>query len=274
MIAFTVISIILILSIIIENLCIFTTHIKLAHKNCPSELETKKIAFISDLHINKSLFSAKRVVRIIKAQRPDYIFISGDFVSRHIKDISLAEQVLNELCKIARVYACVGNHELDLNNDLYRQLCNAFEESGAVLLDDKSEMLFENTHIYGVSCKRECYVNQNGRYTNLAQYNLEDMQNAIPKNQGFSIVLAHNPLFFEAYEKWGADIALCGHIHGGSVRIPFLCGLLSPERKFFPKYSSGKYTKNNTVMFVGRGIAKPRIFCPKHIVMINFSKSE
>lgn len=274
MIAFTVISIILLLIIITENLYIFTTHIKLAHKNCPSELETKKIAFVSDLHINKSLHSAMRVVRIINAQKPDYIFISGDFVSRHIKDISLAEQVLNELCKIARVYACVGNHELDLNNDLYRQLCNAFEKSGAVLLDDKSEMLLENTHIYGVSCKRECYVNQNGGYSNLAQYNLEDMQNAIPKNQGFSIVLAHNPLFFEAYEKWGADIVLCGHIHGGSVRIPFLCGLLSPERKFFPKYSSGKYTKNNTVMFVGRGIAKPRIFCPKHIVMINFSKSE
>lgn len=98
------------------------------------------------------------------------------------------------------------------------------------------------------------------------------MEDCLGKSEGFTLLLAHNPLFFETYVKWGADVVLCGHIHGGSVRIPFVCGLLSPERKLFPKFSSGIYTKNKTTMLVSRGLAKFRIFSPKHIIFLSISK--
>lgn len=274
MTVFIIVSIILLCCIIAENICIFITHTKITHKNCPCELENKRIAFVSDLHINKSAKTAMRAVKKIKAQNPDVIFIAGDFVSRHIKNIDLTKQVLRELSSICRVYISIGNHELDLSEDLFLQLCKAFEESGVILLDNSHEKLSESAYIYGISCRRECYTNPNGGYSNLYKYTEKDMNQAVGEKSEFSIVLAHNPLFFETYETWGADIVLSGHIHGGSVRIPFLCGLLSPERKFFPKYSSGIYRIKDSVMFVGRGIAKPRIFSPKHIVILNFSKSE
>lgn len=79
---------------------------------------------------------------------------------------------------------------------------------------------------------------------------------------GCTVLLAHNPLLLDSYTGWGADLVLCGHVHGGLVRLPFLGGVLSPERKFFPKYDKGLYEKDGTKMYVSGGIGKPRLCNP------------
>ena len=38
----------------------------------------------------------------------------------------------------------------------------------------------------------------------------------------FSILLAHNPVYFAQYAAWGADLTLSGHLHGGIIRIPLI----------------------------------------------------
>ncbi len=53
-------------------------------------------------------------------------------------------------------------------------------------------------------------------------------------------MLAHNPKFFEYYAKWGADLVLSGHVHGGLMRIGKL-GFIGPDLHLFPKYSGGTY---------------------------------
>lgn len=89
-----------------------------------------------------------------------------------------------------------------------------------------------------------------------------------------NMLLAHNPLYFEEYAKWGVDYVFSGHVHGGIIRLPKIGGLLSPERKFFPKHSFGEYTKDNTKMFVSKGLGgsavKVRINCRPEIVSIKF----
>jgi predicted MPP superfamily phosphohydrolase len=65
------------------------------------------------------------------------------------------------------------------------------------------------------------------------------------------------------------DLVLSGHVHGGCVRLPLIGGVLSPERKFFPKYSLGKYTEKNTTMIVTSGLGKFRLFNPPEIVVID-----
>ena len=54
----------------------------------------------------------------------------------------------------------------------------------------------------------------------------------------YNILLTHNPNFIDAYTKWGADLTLSGHIHGGMIRLPIIGGIFSPGVTFFPKYSS------------------------------------
>jgi len=38
------------------------------------------------------------------------------------------------------------------------------------------------------------------------------------------------------------------------IRIPFVGGLLSPEREFFPEYDAGKYQVNGKILIVNRGL--------------------
>jgi len=71
----------------------------------------------------------------------------------------------------------------------------------------------------------------------------------------YNILLTHNPLYADTYSNWGADLTLSGHIHGGMIRIPFVGGLLSPEREFFPEYDAGKYQVNGKILIVNRGLA-------------------
>ena len=85
------------------------------------------------------------------------------------------------------------------------------------------------------------------------------------------ILLAHSPIGFEAYAEWGADFVLSGHVHGGIVRIPVIGGILSPERRFLPKYTKGIYHFNSSVMNVSAGIGKFRVNNPSEFVCIDIA---
>ena len=88
----------------------------------------------------------------------------------------------------------------------------------------------------------------------------------------YNILLAHTPFYFEQYSNWGADLVLSGHVHGGIIRIPLLGGLLSPNRRFFPKFDLGKYENNNSIMIVNKGLGKSKVFfrvnCRPEVVRI------
>lgn len=80
------------------------------------------------------------------------------------------------------------------------------------------------------------------------------------------------------YADTGVKIALCGHAHGGQIRIPFTyIGLVAPNQGFFPKYISGQYVSDSTTMFVGKGIGNSilplRLFnCPKIVELETISE--
>ena len=69
------------------------------------------------------------------------------------------------------------------------------------------------------------------------------------------MLLAHrNTLFADVYSRLGADLTLCGHGHGGLIRLPFTDGLASTDRTFFPTYTAGFYEANGAEVFVSRGL--------------------
>ena len=62
----------------------------------------------------------------------------------------------------------------------------------------------------------------------------------------YQILLLHSPLFFEECRRWGADLTLCGHFHGGTIRLPFLGGVMTPQFQFFiPWCAAGLTEKEN-----------------------------
>ena len=89
----------------------------------------------------------------------------------------------------------------------------------------------------------------------------------------FNICLSHRPELIDIYAKYKLDFVLCGHAHGGQFRFWFIKGVLAPGQGFFPKYTSGFYTKLNTLMLVNRGLGNStipiRIFNRPELIVVN-----
>lgn len=74
------------------------------------------------------------------------------------------------------------------------------------------------------------------------------------KKDAVQILLAHNPMFAKEYADWGADITVCGHTHGGLVRIPGIGSVISPQFELFPKYDAGEFEFDGKKVYVSKGL--------------------
>ena len=224
-----------------------------------------KVLQLSDLHKKQFGKGNKRLIKKIKELSPDIIIMSGDMVSRDSGDFDGYESLLDGI-KDYRIFACFGNHETDMPAEMLERYLKISDRYGVKMLVNEFARLKNGLNIAGLAVEREYYRNSDGSYRNLKEYTIADMKKALGEHSFPVVLLAHNPLFFGVYADWGAEIIFSGHVHGGVVRFPFVKGLLSPERKLFPKYSEGTYLEKNSVMCVSRGLGKLRLFNPPEIV--------
>ncbi|WP_455539418.1 metallophosphoesterase [Terrisporobacter sp.] len=252
----------------------------LENEKIPKEFDNYTIVQISDLH-NK-LFGKENIYLLDKINEvnPDVIFITGDIIDGENKNFQVALDLLRNLTKKYKVYYIDGNHEqkalLKKYKDLYKIYFEELRNIEAIHLDnEKIKIKRGNSHInlYGLTIpfKYYKYLFDKDKNTDLDE---DFLEKNLPKinNKEYNILLAHTPLYFDEYEKWGADLILAGHVHGGVIRLPYVGGLLSPNRHFFPKYDLGKYDKNDSSMIVTKGLGGSkvlvRINCKPEIVKI------
>lgn len=230
-----------------------------------------KIAHITDLHKRRFGKNNIRLCRKIAEENPDLIIISGDIVSRKEKNFLCAEETLKFLCRIAPVYMIFGNHEQSLPDDKLKEFMEKISSTDVILLKNETitvEIRGRKLNIAGIEPEYTTYKKNNG-YKNLDIIDVSEMIRLVGnKPEGQTLLIAHNPLFAQAYSEWGADYTISGHVHGGAVRIPFThIGLLSPERKFLPKYSKGVYTIGKMKLLLSGGLGKLRLFNPPETVI-------
>ena len=60
------------------------------------------------------------------------------------------------------------------------------------------------------------------------------------------------------YSDIGTDLILCGHGHGGIVRLPGIGAVFGTHMDLFPDYTAGLYEKDGTAMVVSRGLGGSR----------------
>lgn len=229
-----------------------------------------KILHISDLHERNFGKNNSRLIRAAEKEKPDLIFITGDLVSRSETDFTKAESLLNRLCEIAPVYMVCGNHEQSLPGSVKKDFLEMVGRTKAELLINRSCTVNVNgreLNICGVQQKYNTYK-KNDSYRDLEDFTLPQMEKLLgecPEGEG-TLLLAHNPKWGKVYSEWGADYTFSGHIHGGSVRL-FGVGILSPERKFFPRYSKGVYEIGGMKLLVSAGLGKLRAFDTPELVV-------
>lgn len=252
----------LILAEIIREITTFkVTHYEIISKKLKESTGEKKIVFISDLHNYSYGKENQKLLKAIEREQPDMIFSGGDLlVGDKKKSFAPAEKFVTTLAEKFPVYCGNGNHEqrmkeeTDVYGEKYAEYKEQLVQAGVKLLENTSVSLDwdgEKVRISGLEIPLKYY----------RKFSKEKLQpEEIEKRLGeadkdtFEILLAHNPVHAETYARWGADLILSGHLHGGIVRIPFWRGAITPQARLFPKYSGGAYKIDEKTIVVSRGL--------------------
>ncbi len=218
----------------------------------PSEAKPIRILHLSDLHASACvpLKFVSEAVRLGLAERPDLICLTGDFITKHFTSFEAYAAVLKPLAAAAPVFACLGNHDGGkwAARPSYRghadhtAVRNCLAASGIkVLLNQSQELTVRDRQI---------------RLVGVGDLWAEEMRGEEAFNgkssDACTVLLMHNPDGKDAVAGFRWDLALCGHTHGGQLRLPWLGTPFAPVRDH--RYVAGLNRWRDRWIFTTRGV--------------------
>lgn len=243
------------LALDIKNRRIDVEAVPLTCPGLPQAFHLARVAVVADVHLPDQVVDISRLLSVIRMQRPDAIFLPGDLTNSYTDfDAKGLYLLARELAKIAPCFAVPGNHEQRLEREpRYRRI---LEKCGVHYMSDSHA----DWHKDGAT---------------LRLYGMGEAVPTPPKAEGQpSILLAHRPEHMPDYRRAGWDIVVCGHAHGGHVRLGD-GALFSPDQGFLPTYTHGVYKAGGTRMVVSRGLGNSsipwRINNPPHLPVLILS---
>ena len=245
-----------------------------------------RIVFLTDLHSNLQGKENEKLIQKIEEVNPDYIMCTGDMiVGRKNCDIYVAMELFEKLSKKWEIFYSLGNHEQKLLK--YPETCDTtfveyitgLKNLGIHVLDNETYTLRKGNdeiRITGITVDYKYHYKIWRKIKMEASY-IEEI-NGMPAKDKFQLLLAHNPEHLEAYAKWGADLVLSGHIHGGIMIFPHIGGVIAPSYELFPKFDFGTFREGNCQMVLSRGLGTHtinlRIFNNPEISCITLKRGE
>lgn len=239
--------------IVYSNFKLETTEYTIENPDLPKSFDGYKIVHLSDLHNAEFGKNNKNLINVIKEEKPDAVFVTGDTIDGFYTNTTIPIDLFKEVLKICDVYFIVGNHEIRSDANTYFEFLDKLSEIGVTVLKDEStyiEKSGEKFQVIGLNDASNYKANYNDNY----KEEIVKTINNLDDKESFSVLLSHHPELFDDYAKTNVDLVFSGHAHGGQFRLPFIGGLIAPEQGLFPKYDAGIFTENNTTMVVSRGL--------------------
>lgn len=247
-----------------------------------SNFDGYKILQLSDLHSREFGENNIKLINKIYKIDPDIIVCTGDMMNSTEDDGHVFINLVKKISKDYPVYYIDGNHEqlVEYNNvGVYDEFISSLKDLDVKVVKNTKIKLQKGSsyiNMYGLNIDLVYYSTKAALKESNIEYTEDNFSKTINKetfeNNKYNILLTHNPIYFEVYEKSGVDLILSGHVHGGIIRIPFKGGLLSPDQEWFPEYYHGLYTINDTNMIVSAGLGNDtvnfRIFNPFEMNLI------
>ncbi len=219
---------------------------------------TGKVVLIADTHLgiynDETLM--KKAVRVINEQKPDYVFIAGDFTYEPKKgELAKLFADLSELD--APVYAVLGNHDVEQPGPPVRdELKAALEAEGVTFMNNKR-----------VDLNGFTLLGLGDNWSGEDDLSLLDEM----KENDHVVVLTHNPDTTLKYTNDLADVTLTGHTHCGQIRIPWLYRRAIPT---FGPFDKGYTQEAHTKLYITCGLGEVglpfRLFNPAAVDVITF----
>jgi predicted MPP superfamily phosphohydrolase len=257
----------------LERHALTTEHRTVKIRNLPASFHGFTIAQLSDFHYrdyNEPYF-IQHAVQAVNRLNPDMVALTGDFITAHrIPESSsvfgdrIRSDDANDCAAILQGITCplrfcsLGNHDaVDSKGVLAalraNHLAPLYNEHFAI--DRGGDRLW----VAGVAD---------------AYYDIPNLATTLParKENEPVVLLGHEPDFADTVAHYGpVDLMLCGHTHGGQVRIPFMPALFLPAMGV--RYVEGLFQVGNGMqLYVNRGLGTMhvpfRFNCPPELTQI------
>ena len=203
----------------------------------PVDFDGFKIGFISDIHLGIGLSEELlyRAFELLHKQQADLLLMGGDYIwmppmrlarmlpvirnKRYFRpSYRLVENIFDDLANLVERYipsegclGVLGNHD----NRFGGPLCiRTFGKRDIRILKNEVEVITRGN-------KRLAVVGVDDYLTAFPKFPIKKLNNVNPDT---TILLAHNPDYvgdLASRTKLSVDLALCGHTHGGQIRLPF-----------------------------------------------------
>ena len=225
-----------------------TTDYTVTSARLPADFDGFRIVQLSDLHAAEFGKDNARLMRAVAAAQPDLIVLTGDFIEAE-DQIPVTLALARQLVPLAPVYFVSGNHDW---------------ASHAI------SALFDGLADAGVTCLRNEFVTLQRGAGSIVLAGVDDpngLADMLKPDEvaaavqaehpgAFTVLLGHRNYWVEEYPTLPVDVILCGHAHGGVVRLPGVGGLIGTDRTLFPDYTAGMFASGQYQMIVSRGLGQ------------------
>ena len=216
----------------------------------PMEFDGFRIVHLSDLHMGSTVPSEflQHVMQTVQKLAPDLVVLTGDFVHTKPDEVAELTTLLRHLQAPSGVFAVLGNHDYGANYPGDSRLLGvedvvitALERAGITVLRNDWVPITAGAHRFALMGVDELWSGQ----ASVAP--LRTVPTAYSR-----VVLCHNPDVFSFLPAQNFDLLLCGHTHGGQVRLPPFPPLLTATTN--RRLWGGLTAHEHSWVFVSRGI--------------------
>lgn len=205
----------------------------------PEAFRLARIAVVTDTHFPDAMIGADDLVRTVRLQKPDAVFLLGDLTNSYADfDEENLRRLATGLAAVAPCFAIPGNHEFRWGRE--PRYGAILRECGVTYLCDGFADWTKDgqtVRLFGMGRRRPRPFREEDRPV---------------------LALAHKPNYFSYYQSARWPLVFCGHAHGGQIRVGQKAAY-APGQGVLPSYTDGVYREDGTTMVVSRGLGNSSV---------------
>jgi predicted MPP superfamily phosphohydrolase len=256
----------------VEPMQIGVTRQRLATPKWSAE-KPLRLLHIGDIHVEYLSRREQQLNRLVRELQPDLILFSGDFVNlsnthdpRSQADI---RTIISQWTAPLGVFCVPGT---PLVEPLYRVESFTRDLPNLKLLPNQWATVTApggDLHILGMVVTHDMDKDR---------AMLQQMLTQAPAGDGLRLMLFHPPDVAPEVDAAGFDLYLCGHTHGGQIRLPFIGAVFSSSH-LGQQFIMGRYIlPQGMTLYTSRGVGmeglgapRARFLCPPEIILWEIS---
>ena len=229
-----------------ENNSIQTDQVEVHSARLPEAFGGLRVAVLTDLHGRTFGEDNCELLSSVAQAAPDLIALTGDLIESD-EQLWVVAPLARGLADIAPTFYVTGNHEWTLT--ALDGLLTTLTDCGVTVLQND----FRTLSLSGQQIVVAGVDDPNGPKDMTTP---EELVGQIRQQLGdpYILMLCHRNDGLEDWAALDVDTVVCGHAHGGVIRLPGIGGLIGVDRQLFPDYTAGVYTLEGTDMAVSRGL--------------------